>query len=114
MGTRGSTFAQNSSETSQDFICGILGHYLALVFPTIQYLFTDKLLDHRTFYVKIAALNKIFGMPSEMVGASIDEIRAFSQQLDRYQLPHKVFVGDGLDVHASCGQLAAVPQELHA
>jgi hypothetical protein len=45
IGIRGSTFAQNSSETSQDFICGILGHYLALILPRVQYLFTDKLLE---------------------------------------------------------------------
>ena len=25
---------------------------------------------------------------------------------------HKVFVGDGLDVQASCGQLAAIPREI--
>ena len=43
-GIRGSTFAQNSSETSQDFICGILGHYLALFPPIVQDLFKDKLL----------------------------------------------------------------------
>jgi 23S rRNA (adenine2503-C2)-methyltransferase len=71
-------------------------------------------LDRKAFYVKIAMLNEIVGIPCEIVGASIDEIRAFSRQLDEYQLPHKIFVGDGLDVHASCGQLAAVPQEIAA
>src|SRR5487761_126591 len=44
-GIRGSTFAQSSSDTSQDFICGILGHHFALTLPRIQYLFTDKLLE---------------------------------------------------------------------
>jgi 23S rRNA (adenine2503-C2)-methyltransferase len=71
-------------------------------------------LDHKVFMVKIAALNQTTGMPSEMVGASMDEILAFSLQLQEYKLPHRVFVGDGLDVDASCGQLAAVPRELHA
>ena len=69
-------------------------------------------LDRAAFYVKIAALNEIVDVPPNIVGASIGEIRAFSHRLDDYQLPHKVFVGDGLDVHASCGQLAAVPREL--
>jgi len=71
-------------------------------------------LDREVFYIKIAALNKIVGMPSDLVGASMDEILAFSRKLDDYQLPHKIFVGDGLDVHASCGQLAAVPRPLGA
>lgn len=71
-------------------------------------------LDRRAFYVKIAALNEIVDMPSDIVGASVDEILDFSRKLDDYQLPHKLFVGDGLDVHASCGQLAAVPREVQA
>jgi 23S rRNA (adenine2503-C2)-methyltransferase len=71
-------------------------------------------LDRKVFLVKIAALNQTAGMPTEMAGASMDEILAFSLQLQARELPHKIFVGDGLDVHASCGQLAAVPRELHA
>ena len=71
-------------------------------------------LDREAFLVKIAALNETRGTPSDMVGASMEEIRAFSRQLQSYHVPHKIFVGDGLDVHASCGQLAAVPQELNA
>jgi 23S rRNA (adenine2503-C2)-methyltransferase len=70
-------------------------------------------LDRESFYVKIAALNQTAAMPPEIVGASMDEIRGFSEWLDHYQLPHKIFVGDGLDVEASCGQLAAVPREVH-
>ena len=71
-------------------------------------------LDRQAFYVKIAALNDIAGMPPGMVGASLDDIFTFSRQLDSYRLPHKIFVGDGLDVGASCGQLAAVPREVRA
>ncbi|MGD0567554.1 MAG: radical SAM protein [Candidatus Sulfotelmatobacter sp.] len=71
-------------------------------------------LDREAFYVKIAALNQTAAMPSDIVGASMDEIRAFSRRLDDYQVPHKIFVGDGLDVEASCGQLAATPREVHA
>jgi 23S rRNA (adenine2503-C2)-methyltransferase len=69
-------------------------------------------LDRDAFYVKIAALNEVDGIPSHIVGASMKEIRAFSRRLEDYQLPHKIFVGDGLDVHASCGQLASVPREI--
>jgi 23S rRNA (adenine2503-C2)-methyltransferase len=69
-------------------------------------------LDREAFYVKIASLNETAGLPSDMVGASMDEIHAFSRRLDEYHLPHKIFVGDGLDVHASCGQLASVSREI--
>src|SRR5271169_6202670 len=43
-GISGSTFTQNSSDTSQDFICGILGHNPASKYCRLQHLFTDKLL----------------------------------------------------------------------
>jgi hypothetical protein len=43
-GISGSTFAQNSSDTSQDIICGILGHNLASIRNKFQQLFTDNLL----------------------------------------------------------------------
>jgi hypothetical protein len=43
-GISGSTFTQNSSDTSQDFICGILGHNLASTGSAFQHLFTDTLL----------------------------------------------------------------------
>jgi 23S rRNA (adenine2503-C2)-methyltransferase len=69
--------------------------------------------DHEAFLVKIAALNSVSGTPGDIVGASMEEIREFSRQLESGNVPHKVFVGDGLDVHASCGQLAAVPRELN-
>ena len=69
-------------------------------------------LDPTVFYIKITELNDVMGTPPDIVGASIEEIRFFSRQLYEFQMPHKVFVGDGLDVHASCGQLAAVPQEV--
>ncbi len=71
-------------------------------------------LDRKAFLVKISALNETADTPSHIVGASIEEIRVFSRQLESYHLPHKIFVGDGLDVHASCGQLAAVPRDLNA
>ena len=65
--------------------------------------------DRHAFLVKIAALNETAGTPSDLVGASLDEIRAFSRRLDG-RVKHNIFVGDGLDVQASCGQLAAVPR----
>lgn len=69
-------------------------------------------LDRNAFYVKVAKLNEVAGLPDGVMGASLREIQAFSQTLTYYQLPHKVFLGDGLDIHASCGQLAAVPREI--
>ncbi len=70
--------------------------------------------DREAFLVKISALNETSATPCDIVGASIAEIRAFCRQLEDAHVPHKIFVGDGLDVHASCGQLTAVPRELHA
>jgi 23S rRNA (adenine2503-C2)-methyltransferase len=67
-------------------------------------------LDHDAFYLKIAALNHTVGAPSDLTAASMDDIKVFSRRLDDHRVPHKIFVGDGLDVHASCGQLAAVPR----
>lgn len=69
--------------------------------------------DRDAFLVKIAALNEAPGTPCDIVGASMEEIRAFSTKLKNQNILHKIFVGDGLDVHASCGQLAAVPRELN-
>jgi 23S rRNA (adenine2503-C2)-methyltransferase len=71
-------------------------------------------LDRKAFLVKIAALNETAGTPAGIVGASMEEIRRFSMRLSQLNVPHRIFVGDGLDVHASCGQLAAVPRELNA
>jgi 23S rRNA (adenine2503-C2)-methyltransferase len=70
-------------------------------------------LDREAFYLKISALNEVAGMPADLVGATTEEIRAFSGQLRQYQTPHKLFVGDGLDVQASCGQLSAIPTEIY-
>jgi adenine C2-methylase RlmN of 23S rRNA A2503 and tRNA A37 len=68
-------------------------------------------LDPDAFLVKIAALNEVAGAPHDFTGASQDEIRAFCRRLESRGMPHKIFVNDGLDVNASCGQLAAVPRE---
>ncbi len=70
-------------------------------------------LDREAFYVKISGLNLIPELPSYLVPASVDEILAFSEVLGSYGMPHKIFVGDGLDVQASCGQLAATAREIH-
>ncbi len=70
-------------------------------------------LDRKAFFLKIAALNMVSGLPKRFKAASMDEIAQFSSMLNAYELPHKIFVGDGLDVQASCGQLASVPRELN-
>jgi 23S rRNA (adenine2503-C2)-methyltransferase len=69
-------------------------------------------LDWSGFYLKVSQLNHVDGMPRDLQGASTDEILFFSARLRDHGVPHKVFVGDGLDVGASCGQLAAVAREL--
>jgi 23S rRNA (adenine2503-C2)-methyltransferase len=69
-------------------------------------------LDHGAFYIKISQLNTMAGLPAHLVPASMKEILHFSSMLAEMGAAHKVFVGDGLDVQASCGQLAAIPREL--
>ena len=69
-------------------------------------------LDWSGFYLKVSQLNRVNGMPRDLKGASTDQILCFSERLRNHGVPHKVFVGDGLDVSASCGQLAAVAREL--
>jgi 23S rRNA (adenine2503-C2)-methyltransferase len=69
-------------------------------------------LDKEAFLIKISALNQVPGLPPNVVPASPEEIHRFSILLTTKGVQHKVFVGDGLDVHASCGQLAARPIEV--
>jgi 23S rRNA (adenine2503-C2)-methyltransferase len=69
-------------------------------------------LDKEAFYIKISQLNTIAGLPAHLVPASMKEILQFSSMLALMGAAHKVFVGDGLDVQASCGQLAAIPREI--
>ena len=69
-------------------------------------------LDWSGFYLKVSQLNRVNGMPPHLHGASFDDILCFSERLSHHGVPHKVFVGDGLDVDASCGQLVAVAREI--
>lgn len=69
-------------------------------------------LDQEAFCLKISALNSVPNLPAELEGASLEDILCFSHKLREHGLGHKVFVGDGLDVQASCGQMAATPREL--
>jgi 23S rRNA (adenine2503-C2)-methyltransferase len=69
-------------------------------------------LDPNVFLVKISALNSVAGLPSHLTAASMERIQSFSAALSKQGARHKIFVGDGLDVQASCGQLAARPREL--
>jgi 23S rRNA (adenine2503-C2)-methyltransferase len=66
-------------------------------------------LDRSAFWVKLTVLNDILGMPGDLRAASEEKFMLFSCRLTQYQIAHKVFRGDGLDVRASCGQLAARP-----
>jgi 23S rRNA (adenine2503-C2)-methyltransferase len=69
-------------------------------------------LNSDAFYVKLTQLNVVSSTPSLLVGASPDAIHKFAAKVQANGLFTKIFVGDGLDVNASCGQLAAVPREL--
>jgi 23S rRNA (adenine2503-C2)-methyltransferase len=63
-------------------------------------------IDPEVFYVKLTALNAIPGLPEGLASPPLTEIREFGEMLRARGMPHKIFVGDGLDVQASCGQAA--------
>ena len=69
-------------------------------------------LDPSAYYVKITKLNATMGMPVWLVGASLGEIMSFAKRVRVHGMLCKIFVGDGLDVDASCGQMAATPVQL--
>jgi 23S rRNA (adenine2503-C2)-methyltransferase len=69
-------------------------------------------LDSSVFYVKLTALNLVPDMPKYLLPVSVSEMLSFSNILASRGMPHKIFVGDGLDVQASCGQLSATPREI--
>ena len=69
-------------------------------------------IDPAVFYIKLTALNPTPGIPHDLVGLTTEEMRQFSEPLRERGVRFKVFVGDGLDVQASCGQLAATPVEV--
>jgi len=69
-------------------------------------------LNREAFLVKVSALNATADLPKEFRAANLAEMLAFCRKLKTLGVQHKIFVGDGLDVEASCGQLAAVPREV--
>lgn len=69
-------------------------------------------LDSSVFYVKLTALNLVPDMPKYLLPVTVPEMLSFSNILASSGMPHKIFVGDGLDVQASCGQLSATPREI--
>jgi 23S rRNA (adenine2503-C2)-methyltransferase len=68
-------------------------------------------LDPKAFYVKLSELNPVSRLSRELLPASRTQLVAFAQALMGVGMSAKVFVGNGLDVQASCGQMAACPQE---
>jgi len=69
-------------------------------------------LNPAVFYIKVTKLNPTLGLPGYIQGATLAEIEQFCKILGAEGMPYKIFVGDGLDVQASCGQMAARPVEL--
>lgn len=65
------------------------------------------------FYVKLTHLNTIRGLPRHLRSSSPERFARFVASLRESHVPFKVFRGDGLDVHASCGQLSARPVALY-
>jgi 23S rRNA (adenine2503-C2)-methyltransferase len=68
-------------------------------------------LDPEVFYIKVTQLNRVPNLPPDLVGSSLIELYQFCGWLEERRMPHKLFVGDGLDVQASCGQMASIPVE---
>lgn len=69
-------------------------------------------IDPDAFYVKLTALNPTPGIPETLTPLTPAEMWQFGEPLRARGVSVKVFLGDGLDVQASCGQLAATPVEL--
>lgn len=63
--------------------------------------------DPSVFYVKITQLNPVPALTHRLRGASVPHLIEFASCIRDYGVETKVFVGDGLDIAASCGQLAA-------
>jgi 23S rRNA (adenine2503-C2)-methyltransferase len=69
-------------------------------------------LDREVFYIKVTQLNQVPNLPPDIVGSSLAELYQFCGWLEKRRMPHKLFIGDGLDVQASCGQMASIPIEV--
>ncbi len=68
--------------------------------------------DPRSFYIKLTHLNFQANLPAWVRPATQERFAAFVERLSAAGVPFKIFKGDGLDINASCGQLAARPVEL--
>jgi len=69
-------------------------------------------IDPRFFYVKLTHLNPIPGLANFISPACEGRFQHFVRVLESNGVPVKVFRGDGLDVRASCGQLASRPVQV--
>jgi 23S rRNA (adenine2503-C2)-methyltransferase len=67
-------------------------------------------LDPAAFEVKLSALNLIPGLPATIQKTSREATVRFADQVAARGMTVRIFEGDGLDVGASCGQLAATPR----
>jgi 23S rRNA (adenine2503-C2)-methyltransferase len=67
-------------------------------------------LDPVAFELKLSALNLIPGLPARVQKKSREATRCFADQVASRGMNVRIFEGDGLDVRASCGQLAATPR----
>jgi 23S rRNA (adenine2503-C2)-methyltransferase len=64
--------------------------------------------DPDAFYVKITQLNDVPNLPPDLSSPGTRRMAEFARRVEANGVATKLFVGDGLDVAASCGQLAAV------
>jgi len=67
-------------------------------------------IDPTVFYVKLSALNHVPDLPLRLKRKSREATARFADKVSARGLTVKIFEGDGLDVQASCGQLAATPR----
>lgn len=68
---------------------------------------------HRGVYVKLTHLNDLPDMPGWIRPSPPGRFSHFGRVLSSAGVGYKVFRGDGLDVQASCGQLAAKPVAIY-
>jgi 23S rRNA (adenine2503-C2)-methyltransferase len=68
--------------------------------------------DRNAFFIKLTVLNAIPGLASDLRASPPHVFAEFASRLAQLNVVHRVFHGDGLDIQASCGQLAARPVPL--
>jgi 23S rRNA (adenine2503-C2)-methyltransferase len=69
-------------------------------------------IDPECFEIKLTLLNEVENLPANLASSDLSHVRTFAARIRQNGMAVRLFRGDGLDIRASCGQLAAVPHEV--